>query len=86
MQDIQPQAAAHGVTLTAANTVIWWGPTSSLETYLQANARVHRTGQDHKCTVVQLQGSAIEKRVYAMLDNKINIHTKMIDLYNDILA
>ena len=83
---IQPQAAAHGVTLTAANTVIWWGPTSSLETYLQANARVHRTGQDHKCTVVQLQGSAIEKRVYAMLDNKINIHTKMIDLYNDILA
>ena len=83
---IQPQAAAHGVTLTAANTVVWWGPTSSLETYAQANARVHRSGQDHKCTVVQLQGSAIEKRVYAMLDNKINIHTKMIDLYNDILA
>ena len=83
---IQPQAAAHGVTLTAANTVVWWGPTSSLETYLQANARVHRAGQDHKCTVVQLEGSAIEKRVYAMLDNKINIHTKMIDLYNDILA
>lgn len=83
---IQPQAAAHGITLTAANTVVWWGPTSSLETYLQANARVHRTGQDHKCTVVQLQGSTIEKRVYAMLDNKINIHTKMIDLYNDILA
>jgi len=83
---IQPQAAAHGVTLTAANTVVWWGPTSSLETYAQANARVHRSGQDHKCTVVQLQGSAIEKRVYAMLDNKINVHTKMIDLYNDILA
>ena len=31
---IQPQAAAHGVTLTAANTVVWWGPTSSLETYV----------------------------------------------------
>jgi SNF2 family DNA or RNA helicase len=83
---IQPQAAAHGVTLTAANTVVWWGPTSSLETYAQANARVHRSGQDHKCTVVQLQGSAIEKHVYRMLDNKINIHTKIIDLYNEILA
>jgi SNF2 family DNA or RNA helicase len=83
---IQPQAAAHGVTLTAANTVVWWGPTSSLETYAQANARVHRSGQDHKCTVVQLQGSAIEKHVYRMLDNKINVHTKIIDLYNEILA
>tara|TARA_R100000935_G_scaffold13762_1_gene27778 strand:- start:5399 stop:6871 length:1473 start_codon:yes stop_codon:yes gene_type:complete len=82
---IQPQAAAHGVTLTAANTVVWWGPTSSLETYLQANARVHRSGQDHKCTVVQLQGSHAEKRVYALLDNRINVHTKMIDLYKEIL-
>ena len=83
---IQPQAAAHGITLTAANTVVWWGPTSSLETYAQANARVHRTGQDHKCTVVQLQGSTVEKHVYSMLDNRINIHTKITDLYHDILA
>ena len=82
---IQPQSAAHGVTLTAANTVVWWGPTSSLETYAQANARVHRAGQDHKCTVVQLQGSPVEKRVYALLDNRIDVHTKMIDLYKEIL-
>ena len=82
---IQPQSAAHGVTLTAANTVVWWGPTSSLETYAQANARVHRAGQDHKCTVVQLQGSGVEKRVYALLDNRINVHTKMIDLYNEMV-
>jgi len=82
---IQPQAAAHGVTLTAANTVVWWGPTSSLETYAQANARVHRSGQKHKCTVVQLQGSGVEKRVYSLLDGRIDIHTKMIDLYKEIL-
>jgi|TARA_R110002167_G_scaffold27736_1_gene94266 SNF2 family DNA or RNA helicase len=82
---IQPQAAAHGVTLTAANTVVWWGPTSSLETYLQANARVHRSGQDHKCTVVQLQSSDVEKRIYSLLDNRINIHTKIVDLYKDLL-
>ena len=82
---IQPAAAAHGVTLTAANTVVWWGPTSSLETYAQANARVHRSGQDHKCTVVQLQGSFAEKRVYSLLDNRINDHTKIIDLYKEIL-
>lgn len=82
---IQPQAAAHGVTLTAANTVVWWGPTPSLEIYAQANARVHRAGQKHPCTVVQLQGSAVEKRVYSLLDKRIDVHTKMIDLYKEIL-
>ena len=82
---IQPQSAAHGVTLTAADTIVWWGPVSSLETYLQANARIHRAGQTHKCTVVQLQGSPVERHIYSMLDNRIDIHTKMIDLYNELL-
>lgn len=82
---IQPASAAHGVTLTAANTVIWWSPVSSLETYAQANARVHRSGQKHKCTVVQLQGSDAEKHVYRLLDSRINIHTKITDLYKEIL-
>ena len=82
---IQPQAAAHGVTLTAANAVVWWGPTSSLETYLQANARVHRAGQRHPSTVIQLQGSPAERHVYAMLDNKIDVHSQIIDLYKQLL-
>ena len=82
---LQPAAAAHGVTLTAANTVVWWGPTSSLETYAQANARVHRAGQTHKCTVVQLQGSLVEKHVYNLLDSKIDVHSQIVDLYNTLL-
>ena len=82
---IQPQAAAHGVTLTAANTIVWWGPTSSLETYSQANARVHRSGQKHPCTVVQLEGSNVEKHIYSLLDKRINVHTQMIDLYKNVL-
>jgi len=82
---IQPQAAAHGVTLTAADTIVWWGPTPSLETYLQANARIHRPGQDSKCTIVQLRGSYVERRYYAMLDKKIDFHTSLVDLYHEIL-
>jgi len=82
---IQPQAAAHGVTLTAANTVVWWGPTPSLETYAQANARVHRSGQRHPSTVVQLAGSPAERHVYKLLDNKIDVHSKIVDLYKEIL-
>ena len=82
---IQPQAAAHGVTLTAANTIVWWGPTPSLEIYAQANARIHRSGQHHPCSVVQLQGSKVERHVYDMLDKRIDIHSKVVDLYKEIL-
>lgn len=82
---IQPQAAAHGVTLHAANVVVWWGPITSIETYLQANARVHRAGQHHPCTVVHLQGSPVEKRIYKMLGQKLDIHTRLIDLYSNFI-
>ena len=78
---IQPQAAAHGVTLTAADTVIWFGPTTSLETYLQANARVHRKGQTSKVTVVHLQGSTVEAGVYQALQKKQDIHSKVVELF-----
>ena len=82
---IQPQAAAHGVTLTAADTVVWWGPTPSLEIYAQANARVHRPGQRHPVTIVRLQGSNAERHLYKLLDNRIDENTKLVELYKNLL-
>jgi SNF2 family DNA or RNA helicase len=82
---IQPQAASHGVTLTAANTVVFWSPVLSVETYLQCIARMDRVGQKNKMTVVHLQGSEIEKRMYAMLQGKVDLHTKLVDLYREEL-
>ena len=81
-----PQAAAHGITLTRADTVVWWGPTSSAEMYLQGNARAHRAGQTNKVTVVRLQGSPVERRMYAMLDGKVDMHQGLVDLYRQELA
>lgn len=83
---IQPQAASHGVTLHAANTIIYWSPVMSVETYLQCNARVHRAGQKNPTTVVHLQGSGVERRMYRMLENKVDIHTRIIDLYKELLS
>jgi hypothetical protein len=80
---IQPQSAAHGVTLTAANVVVWWGPITSCEVYMQANARVHRSGQHNPCTVVHLQGSEVEKKIYSMLQNNIDVHSRVVDLYKN---
>jgi len=83
---IQPQAASHGLTLTAANTVIWYSPVTSVETYLQANARINRPGQHNPMTVIHVQGSPVEYRLYSMLKNNIDNHNKIIDLYRQELT
>lgn len=81
-----PQATAHGITLTRADQVVWWGPIPSTETYLQANARAHRAGQVNKVTVTHLQGSPVEKRMYTMLQGKIDLHYDLVDLYRQEIA
>jgi SNF2 family DNA or RNA helicase len=78
---IQPQAASHGLTLTAANTVIWYAPVTSVETYLQANARINRPGQKNAMTIVHIRGSEVENKLYYMLQNNITNHEKIVDLY-----
>jgi SNF2 family DNA or RNA helicase len=76
-----PQATAHGITLTRADQVVWWGPVASTEIYLQANSRAHRAGQTNKVTVTHLQGSPVERRMYAMLQGKVNAHLDLVELY-----
>jgi superfamily II DNA or RNA helicase len=78
---IQPQAASHGLTLTAANVIVWYAPVTSVETYLQANARINRPGQKNPMTIVHIKGSEVEARLYKMLQSNIDSHTKIIDLY-----
>jgi len=81
-----PAAAGHGLTLTRADTIVWWGPVTSAELYIQGNARAHRAGQRHPVTVVRLQGSPVEKRMYAMLDNKIDLHEGIVELFRQEVA
>lgn len=83
---IQPQAASHGLTLTAANVVIWYAPVTSVETYLQANARINRPGQKNAMTVVHIKGSEVERRMYKMLQGNITNHNKIIELYKQEIA
>lgn len=82
---IQPQSAAHGITLTAADTIVFWSPVMSVETYLQCIGRIERVGQVNKMTVVHLQGSEVEKKMYSMLQGKVDSHQKIVDLYKQEL-
>jgi len=84
---IQPQAASHGVTLTAADTVVFWGPVMSVETYLQCIARADRVGQvGDKVTVVHIQASDIERRMFKQLSGRVENHNMFIQLYTEELA
>ena len=63
--------------------VIRYAPVTSIETYLQANARIHRQGQKNPMTVVHITGSQVETKLYGMLQNKLNVHTQLVDLYKN---
>ena len=80
---IQPMSASHGVTLTRADTIVFWSPVMSVEVYLQCIARIDRFGQKNKMTVVHLQGSDVEKRMYKMLQGKVDNHVQLVDLYRE---
>lgn len=83
---LAPAATAHGITLTKADNIVWWGPVSSTELYLQANARAHRAGQVNKVTVTHLQGSPVEKRMYTALQGKVDLHQSLVDMYRQEIA
>jgi SNF2 family DNA or RNA helicase len=82
---IQPKAASHGLTLTAANVVVWFSPTTSTETYLQANARVHRKGQRNPTLVVHLCSSPVEKKLYKALEERTVAQASLLSMYENVL-
>lgn len=81
---LQEQAAAHGITLTAADTVVFWGPVMSVENYIQCIARTDRIGQtSDSVTVVHIQSSDIERRMFKLLESRIASHDAFVKLYEE---
>ena len=78
-----PQTMAHGLTLTAADTIVWFAPTEDLEIFDQANARIRRVGQKRKQRLVMLQGTAIERRAYRRLQTKQNMQGLLLEMYEE---
>jgi len=76
-----PGVLSHGLTLTAANTVVWWTPTVSLDTYIQANGRVTRPGQIRKTLIVHLCGCPVERKIYKMLEGKESVQNALLEMF-----
>lgn len=78
-----PQCVAHGLTLTVADTIIWYMPITSLEIYEQANARITRVGQKHKQKVLHLQSTPVEKRIYRLLQSKQKVQDTLLAMLEE---
>jgi SNF2 family DNA or RNA helicase len=78
-----PGCMSHGLTLTAADTIIWAGPTTSLETFEQANARIRRVGQKHKQLILMFQSTEVERKMYARLRAKQNVQDNLLQLFEE---
>lgn len=80
---LKPRSAAHGITLTKASTVVWWGPFPSIGTYQQANDRAHRNGQVNPVRVVQLHSAPIETKFFKELSKGVGDHMDLLSLYKE---
>jgi len=75
-----PRAMAHGLTLTAASTIIWYGPTDMPEVYTQANGRINRPGQKKSMLIVRLASTALEREIFKRLDSKQSMQGAVLSL------
>ena len=70
----QPKTGGYGITLTAANTVIYYSNSYDLEIRLQSEDRAHRIGQKNAVTYIDLVvPNSIDEKVLQALRDKINI-------------
>lgn len=79
-----PDCMSHGLTLTAADTIVWFGPTTKLETFTQANARITRVGQTRKQQIIRLTASPVERATYARLQQRQDLQSSVLDIIAEV--
>ena len=73
------QTGGYGITLTAANTVIYYSNSYDLEKRLQSEDRAHRIGQTGSVTYVDLIAeNTVDDKIVKSLRNKINIANEIM--------
>ena len=73
------QTGGYGITLTAANTVIYYSNNYDLEKRLQSEDRAHRIGQTGSVTYVDLVAEkTIDERIIKSLKDKVNIANEIM--------
>jgi SNF2 family DNA or RNA helicase len=74
-----PSTGGYGITLTAANTVIYYSNGYDLEKRLQSEDRAHRIGQKKSVTYVDLMADdTVDEKIVQALRKKIDIASEVL--------
>ena len=74
-----PATGGYGITLTAANTVVYYSNGYDLEKRLQSEDRAHRIGQKKSVTYVDLIcDETVDEKIVKSLRKKINIASEVL--------
>ena len=74
-----PSTGGYGITLTAANTVIYYSNGYDLEKRLQSEDRAHRIGQKENVTYVDIIAEkTVDEKIVKSLRKKINIASEVL--------
>ena len=74
-----PQTGGYGITLTAANNVVYYSNGYDLEKRLQSEDRAHRIGQKKAVTYIDLiTPKTVDEKIRKALRKKINIATEIM--------
>lgn len=78
---IQIQTGGLGITLTRADTVIFYSYDYSFANYEQAKARIHRIGQKNNCTYIHLvTENTIDQSIIGALKSKKSVADYIVDM------
>jgi SNF2 family DNA or RNA helicase len=74
-----PQTGGYGITLTKANTVVYYSNGYDLEKRLQSEDRAHRIGQKKNVTYIDLIAEdTVDEKIVKALKDKINIASEVL--------
>lgn len=78
---LQPQSAAHGITLTAASTMVWFSLIPSNELFQQGCARIVRAGQRLKTLIISFVSTSAERHIARILETKGDLSRETLALF-----
>ena len=80
----QIDTAGTGITLTAADTCVYYSKNFNYATYSQSLSRIHRIGQKNKCTYIDLiMEHTVDEHIDKALAKKENMAKTVVDNWRD---